>query len=123
MACQLRMRIVRPWHLCSKSVTVSSVLFHVCVCCTVQDILAHLANTSSDSVCSPMKNGLPMSPAVCVVDLERQLAAQKIEGEEAAEELERKRQDLIEAGLREEALRQQLEHAQMKIGNLEEHVS
>ena len=93
------------------------------VCCTVQNIIAHLTGTGSDSVCSPMKNGGPMSPAVCVVDLERQLAAQKIEGEEAAEELERKRQDLIEAGLREEALKQQLEHAQVKIASLEEHVS
>lgn len=93
----------------------------MCVCCTVQDIIAHLSGIGSDSVCSPVKNGLPVSP-VRVVDLERQLAAQKIEGEEAAEELERKRQELIEAGLREEGLRQQLTHAQMKIANLEEHV-
>ena len=54
---------------------------------------------------------------------EKQLAAQKIEGEEAAEELERKRQELIEAGLREEALKQELTHAQVKIASLEEHVS
>lgn len=71
---------------------------------------------------SPVKNGLPVSP-VRVVELERQLAAQKIEGEEAAEELERKRQELIEAGLREETLKQELTHAQVKIASLEEHVS
>ena len=80
--------------------------------------LAQLNGSGSGSEYRTVKNG-----PVQVVELERQLAAQKIEGEEAAEELERKRQELIEAGLREEGLRQELTHTQLKIATLEEHVS
>ena len=54
------------------------------------------------------------SCCVCGGSGEAAGSTEKIEGEEAAEELERKRQELYEAELREEALRQQLEHAQVK---------
>ena len=57
------------------------------------------------------------------LELEKELAAQKIEAEEAADELERKRHELQAAGHREEMLRQQLDTANTKIASLEEHVS
>ena len=58
-----------------------------------------------------------------VLELEKELAAQKIEAEEAADELERKRCELQEAETREEQLKQQLDSANVKIATLEEHVS
>ena len=58
-----------------------------------------------------------------VLELEKELAAQKIEAEEAADELERKRLELQESETREEQLKQQLDSANVKIATLEEHVS
>ena len=58
-----------------------------------------------------------------LLELEKELAAQRIEAEEAADELERKRHELQAAGNREEMLRQQLDTANTKIASLEEHVS
>ena len=83
----------------------------------LQSLVRKLAESDilspSDGITNPMK----------VTDLEKELTAQKIEADEAADELERKRQELQEANRREEDILRELSEAHTKINTLEEHVS